>query len=343
MALYGIRTVGGLFVVDVAAGLVIQAPFTITPVGQPGWQPAMLSLDTLQGDPVRPIDNEEVLDEIAFWGGILRSENTADGERILWCVRLRVHEYDPLHAGLVVAGGFVFAREEMTSFNRLQPGGASARMPDIRAVLGRYADDESVLAFEVPRGFVLTPGRRGRADAPGQIPAELEAVTLFVTASGSMHAISAAGYWSKITSRSHAVPAESGSWHSALVAAVPTSVVITADSVGEAIQHPDSRRGVEQVTLGDHLYVHTRASWTLTTPIVRILAGILVDRVDDRGTYVVAGPDAAWIVEDSMLLPVHDGDILPAPVFLAVGDRVGNSVITCVVRLDESTVPTTAA
>ena len=329
--LHGIRTDEGLFIVDVAAGLMLHAPFTVTPTGQPEWEPATVTLDTRQSEPVRPIDNEDALEDSAFWGGLIRSgddDDDDDGDRILWCVPLRVLEDDPIHAGLVVAGGIVFASDEVTAFNRLQPRGASAHVYDIRDRLHQYAKVGRVLAFEVPRRFMLTPGRHRRYDANRQIPAEWESVTLFVTASGAVHAISAAGRWSKITSRSPATPAAPGPWHSALVVAVPASVIDAADTVDEAIRHPDARPGIEQATLGDCLYLHTRAQWTLTTPIVRILAGTLVDQIDDHRTYLVAGPDAAWIVEDNMLLPVHDGLVLPAPTFLAVGDRIENTIIT---------------
>jgi len=326
-----------LFIVDVAAGLMLHAPFTVTPAGQPGWQPATVTLDTRQGEPVRPIDNEDALEDAAFWGGILRSGDDDDGERILWCVPLRAFEDDPIQAGLVVAGGFVFASDEVTAFNRLQPRGASAHVYDIRDLLRQYAKEGPVLAFEVPRGFMLMPGRHRRYDTNKQIPADWESVTLFVTESGAVHAISATGRWSKITSRSHAIPAGSGPWHSALIVAVPPRVIDTAGTVEEAIRHPDVRPGIEQATLGDCLYLHTRSQWTLTTPIVRILTGTLVDQVDDKRTYLFAGPDAAWIVEDSTLLPVHDGVILPAPTFLAVGDRIENTIITHVMWLHDST------
>lgn len=225
----------------------------------------------------------------------------------------------------------------MTLLSRLQPGGASAHVYDIRDLLRQYAKAGPVLAYEVPRGVMLMPGRHRRYDANEKNPAERESVTLLVTASGAVHAISAAGRWSKITSRSHAVPAASGSWHSALIVAVPPKVIDTADTVEEAIRHSDVRPGIEQVIIGDCLYLHTRVQWTLTTPIIRILTGTLVDQVDDHRTYLVAGADAAWIVEDSMLLPVHDGVILPAPAFLAVGDRIENTVITHVMWLHEST------
>lgn len=338
-SLYGIRTGGGLFIVDVAAGRVLHAPFTVTPAGQPEWQPATPTLDTRQGEPVRPIDDDDALEDAAFWGGILRSGDDDDGEQVLWCVPLRVFEDDPIQAGLVIAGGIVFASDEVTTFNRLQSRGVSAHVYDIRDLLNQYAKAGSVLAFEVPRGFMLMPGRHRRYDPNPNFPAEWESVTLFVTASGAVHAISAAGRWSKITSRSHAIPAGSGPWLSVFVVAVPTSVIDTADTVDEAIRHPDVRPGIEQAMLGDCLYLHTRAQWTLTTPIVRILTGILVDQVDDNRTYLVAGPNAAWIVEDRTLLPVHDGLILPAPPFLAVGDRIENTIITHVMWLHDSTDP----
>jgi hypothetical protein len=338
-SLYGIRTADGLFIVDVAAGLMLHAPFTITPTGQPEWQPATPTLDTRQGEPLRPIGNKDALDDATFWGGILRSGDEDDGERILWCVPLRVFEDDPIQAGLVIAGGFVFASDETTLLSRLQPGGASALVYDIRDLLSYYAKAGPVLAFEVPRGFMLMPGRHRRYDPNRTITAESGSVTLFVTTSVAVHAISATGRWSKITSRSHAVPASSGRWHSALIVAVPPRVIDAVGTVEEAIRHPDVRPGIEQVALGDSLYLHTHAEWTLTTPIIRGLTGILVDQIDDHRTYLVAGPDGAWIVEDNMLLPVHDGVILPAPRFLAVGDRIENTLITCVVRLQVRTAP----
>jgi hypothetical protein len=124
--------------VDAADGRRLRTPFTVTPGGQPDRQPATLTLDIW---PVRPIDNEEALEDLTFYGGILRLADDDDEDRILWCVPLWLFEDDSIQAALVVAGGFLFACGEMPSFNRLQPARASAACTTSAL---RY-DDEVIL------------------------------------------------------------------------------------------------------------------------------------------------------------------------------------------------------
>lgn len=75
------------------------------------------------------------------------------------------------------------------------------------------------------------------------------------------------------------------------------------------------------------MYLSARQEWTLTTPIVRIFSATFTDEVPDGDDEraVVAGPDAAWLVEQGTLLPVHDGDIRPAPAFLATDSMTPRS------------------
>lgn len=181
-----------------------------------------------------------------------------------------------------------------------------------------------------------TPSARELERVNRRVPSAGEHVTLLMTTAGSVRLVSATGHWVKATSQRGEVPTGSGNWRPASVLAVPSSVTEAVASVVEAVHHPNTRSGIEHVHVGDHLYLWTCGSWTLTTPIVRVLSGALAAEVvdDDEGVFVVAGADAAWLVEAGMLLPFQDGGILLQPMFLAVGDRVDNTLITHAVRLD---------
>lgn len=335
-SLYAIRTVGALIVVDVATGLALYAPFTISPAGQPEWRPAVLTRDDAHSGKSRTLSRAADFDDIAFTGGRLRFRDRHDIDVVLWCIPVHAQECHRTEADLLLVGGYVFTRSLWGSFVRMQPAGANTGTTRMSYNLDRFTGDAPILAFQYPRGFipVLSPPELAvlnRRESRGG------GVTLLVTASGSVHAMRETGQWLKLTARKGMLPAGSDEWRSAYAVAVPPDVIETAATVTVAVQHPDTRTGIENVRVGDHAYIYSRHDWTLTTPVVRIFSGALTDEVpeDDDGAFVVAGPEAAWLVEQGTLLPIHDDEPLPAPLFMALGDRLEHTTITHIVRLDE--------
>jgi hypothetical protein len=202
-------------------------------------------------------------------GRLRRDENDAE-DFLLWCMPVRTFEHDPTRANLILAGGFDFIRGALASFSRMQPNGENAPVRHMRAELDRLAD-ASVLAFEHPRGFMPTPSARELERVNRRVPSVGEHVTLLMTTAGSVRLVSATGHWVKATSQRGEVPTGSGNWRPASVLAVPSIVTEAVASVVEAVHHPNTRSGIEHVQVGDHLYLWTCGSWTLTTPIVRVL------------------------------------------------------------------------
>lgn len=338
-SLYAIRTMRALTIVDAPSGLMIYVPFTITPAGQPGWEPAAMTVGHLDDDEPRPITDPTVLADVVFSGGILRRrDDNLAGEVILWCVPVHATEFRPTQADVIIAGGFVFYRGPSRLLSRMQPDGRSVRSWPTSAWFDVLAGD--ALAFRYPRAFTPREGGHETESSSPNARSEEDHVTLLMTASGSVHAIHATGRWAKITSGSGRIRAGWGEWRTAQTVTIPRAAVEAATTLKDAVQHPDARPGIHEVQPGDHVYLSTRTSWTLTTPIVRVLSGVLTDTaLSDEGACVVAGADRAWFVENGMLLPIHDGDVLPAPTFLAVGDCVANTLITHAVRLDETFSP----
>lgn len=108
-SLSAVRTARALNIVDIAAGLILQAPFTITPAGQPGWESATMMLDDVHAGESRALADAADFDDIAFTGGMIRRGND-DPDVVLWRTPVYTHESRPAQADLVLVGGFVFTR-----------------------------------------------------------------------------------------------------------------------------------------------------------------------------------------------------------------------------------------
>jgi hypothetical protein len=149
-------------------------------------------------------------------------------------------------------------------------------------------------------------------------------VTVLVTEAGSVHAVTSAGRWRKLTSVRGPIRAGWGGGQMADVLAVPVSAIEASETLNDALGHPDARRGVENIQVGDRAYLATRDEWTLTTPVVRVLSGVFTEEASGAAdeVFIIAAARAAWILESRMLVSLTTEERSPAPPHLGVGDCV---------------------
>lgn len=175
-----------------------------------------------------------------------------------------------------------------------------------------------------------SPGAAGVGDV-----GDGDRVTVLVTEAGSVHAVTSAGRWMKLTSGRGSIRAGWGGGQMAYVIAVPVSAIEASETLDDALKHPDVRLDVENVQVGDRAYIATRDEWTLTTPIARVLSGVFTEEASGAGdeVFVVAAARSAWILEGAMFVSLAGDERSPAPPQIAVGELVQGAHVEYIVHV----------